>query len=87
MTVRKDEAWFEPKTYGYGAGLPVHWKGWALLAIYLAVMLAPAPLLERDPGLGLVLALAVWFPATLVVVLIARRKTRGGWRMRSGDER
>ncbi len=32
MSRKDDKAWFTPKRYGYGAGLPVAWQGWALLA-------------------------------------------------------
>ena len=31
--------WFKPKTYGYGA-TPANWKGWAAVAVYVAVILA-----------------------------------------------
>ena len=30
--------WFEPKKLGYGAGLPVAWQGWVLLAFYTGVI-------------------------------------------------
>jgi hypothetical protein len=28
--------WFAPKRYGYGAGLPISWQGWALTIAFLA---------------------------------------------------
>ena len=31
--------WFNPKRYGYGAGLPCSWEGWAVLAAFMAIML------------------------------------------------
>ena len=31
MADREDGAWFAPKRYGFGAGLPIAWQGWALL--------------------------------------------------------
>ena len=85
MSERDDKAWFAPKRYGYGAGLPIAWQGWALLAGYIAVMLAPTPLLEWDPILGTGIAAAVWIAATVLFLLIAKRKTRGGWRWRHGE--
>jgi hypothetical protein len=32
--------WFPAKTYGWGWGPPVTWQGWAVLAVYAAVLLA-----------------------------------------------
>ena len=85
MSERDDGAWFAPKRYGYGAGLPIAWQGWALLAGYIAVMLAPTPPLEWDPILGTGIAAAVWIVATALVLVVAKRKTRGGWRFRAGE--
>ena len=85
MSERDDGAWFAPKRFGYGAGLPIAWQGWALLAGYIAVMLAPAPLVEWDPILGTGIAAAVWIVATALVLIVAKRKTRGGWRLRIGE--
>ena len=85
MSERDDGAWFAPKRFGYGAGLPIAWQGWALLAGYIAVMLAPTPLLEWDPILGTGIAAAVWIVATALVLVVAKRKTRGGWRLRIGE--
>ena len=46
-----DEAeWFAPKRYGYGAGLPISWQGWALtlgfvlLTVLLAIALSDRPI-------------------------------------------
>ena len=38
MSERDDGAWFAPKRFGYGAGLPIAWQGWALLAGYIAAV-------------------------------------------------
>ena len=84
--MKDDKPWFAPKRFGYGAGLPIAWQGWALLAVYTLVMLAPAPVLEWDPVIGLGFAIVVWLLATLAVVFIAKRKTRGGWRWRHGEK-
>jgi len=78
----EDEAWFAPKPYGYGSGLPIAWQGWAALLAYVASILA-ATLLIRYSWIawaGIVAA------ATGAFVIICARKTRGGWRWRSGDE-
>lgn len=31
-----DEYWFEPKSHGYGAGMPIHPMGWRVLGLYVA---------------------------------------------------
>ena len=72
--------WFAQKRYGYGAGLPIAWQGWAVLGLYMAVVLAAVTLLEDRP---LAIA-AILVPATLAVMLVAARTTRGGWRWRWG---
>lgn len=76
-------AWWAPKRYGYGANLPIAWQGWAVMLAYVA-LLAGAGLLflpDRIPAF-----LAVTVLATAVFVVIAARKTRGGWRWRWGEE-
>ncbi len=37
--MRDREPWFEPKTYGFGAGLPIHRNGWIALGAYIGGML------------------------------------------------
>ena len=27
--MKDDKPWFAPKRFGYGAGLPIAWQGWA----------------------------------------------------------
>ena len=34
------QAWFPVRRYGWGWGLPQTWQGWAVLAVWLAVMMA-----------------------------------------------
>ena len=29
--------WFRVKRFGYGAGMPVSWEGWVVLAVFLAI--------------------------------------------------
>lgn len=93
-----DEPWFEPKSHGYGAGRPRHWKGWALLAAYLAgplaLLFAARALMAlygvpSDAAMGILVPawlLFVMLPATLVLVRVAKARTRGGWRWRWGRE-
>ena len=72
--------WFAQKRYGYGAGLPIAWQGWALLGLYMAVVGIAVWLLEKRP----LAILAILVPATFLLVLITARTTRGGWRWRWG---
>ena len=73
--------WFAPKRYGYGVGLPISWQGWAVLLAYIGVVGLAAWLLRPTP----MNILAVVLPATVAVLLITMRTTRGGWRWRWGD--
>jgi len=78
-----DEAeWFAPKRYGYGAGLPISWQGWALTLGFVAITILIALNFARRP-LQLV---AILVPITLLFIVICARTTRGGWRWRWGDE-
>ena len=74
--------WFAPKRYGYGAGLPISWQGWAVTLGFLAICGALVALL-RDRPLQLVAALV---PLVAILLVITARTTRGGWRWRWGKE-
>ena len=73
--------WFNPKTYGYGAGLPCSWEGWAVLAAFLAVVVGGRSLLPSD---GVYALLGVG--AVVGLLVVAPPKTRGGWRRRRGQD-
>jgi len=75
-----DKAWFAPKRYGYGAGLPISWEGWAALALYAAALGAATLLI---PYSWLAFA-AIVVAASAALLVIAAQKTRGGWRWRWG---
>lgn len=78
-----DGEWFAPKRYGYGAGRPIAWQGWAVIAVWAAaVAAAVAPLSPRHPALAGILAVIVSIP----MMVIAARHTRGGWKWRWGGE-
>ena len=74
------KAWFAPKRFGYGAGLPIAWQGWVLIAAQLAAMLAGI-VMSSMRGI----ALSAWIItfAILPLPLIAA-KTKGGWQWRWG---
>ena len=73
--------WFEPKKYGYGAGLPITWQGWLLTIGYVALILLATFLIPYS----LPLYLAFVFTLTGLFLLITSRTTRGGWRWRKGE--
>ena len=75
--------WFAAKRYGYGAGLPIAWQGWALLAAYVALVAGLDELLV--PAQAPLFLLLVAF-ATGLLMWISARRTRGGWRWRWGDD-
>jgi hypothetical protein len=83
MTEENGKPWFAPKRYGYGAGLPIAWQGWALLAAYGLALLAAILIAERNQRA----CLAIIAAATALLLLITARKTEGGWRWRWGRER
>jgi hypothetical protein len=74
--------WFAPKRYGYGAGLPVSWQGWALTLAFLAYSFAVS-LWFRDQ---ILVTIALMAPAIVAFLVIVARTTRGGWRWRWGDK-
>lgn len=81
-----DEPWFEPNRYGYGAGRPIAWQGWALLGGYSAIALLCGLLLAWDPAIGGPAAIILLMISTLALTIVSKARTRGGWRWRWGDE-
>ena len=82
----EDKAWFAPRRYGYGTGLPIAWQGWALLGVFLALIWGATALAGAYPKPVVIGgSMAVVVVATLAFILYAKRRTRGGWRWRWGD--
>lgn len=74
--------WFAAKRYGLGGGRPIAWQGWAVLLIFLAIVIGATQLANRNPWImG-----SIIFTATAIFLVIAARTTRGGWRWRWGDK-
>ncbi|MBP6546387.1 MAG: hypothetical protein KA220_06700 [Phenylobacterium sp.] len=71
-----ERAWFAPKSYGYGAGRPIAWQGWAVLIGFLAGLVASIILLD---GVARPVAVTVLICA---LVLVCWKTTQGGWRWR-----
>lgn len=80
-----DRPWFKPKLYGIGA-FPATWQGWALTLAYGGLMVGMGLWQDRQGGE----ADAGWWTivsiATLVFIVIAWKKTQGGWRWRWGGK-
>jgi len=74
--------WFAPKRYGYGAGFPISWQGWALTAAFLAYAFVIS-IWFRD---RLLVTAAFMAPAVALFLTVCAKTTRGGWRWRWGDE-
>ncbi len=67
-------AWFAPKRYGYGAGLPIAWQGWAAITLVLLLLTGA---LRSLHGVARPLACGALIAAFAV---LAALKTEGGGR-------
>jgi len=81
-----EEKWFRAKKYGYGAGLPIKWQGWAFLAAYTLIIVGAGQLVRLGGWAGPIAALLICLGATLLCLIIAKHKTEGEWKWRSGGE-
>ena len=77
-----DGAWFAPKRYGYGSGLPIRWQGWALIVGYVALLPLVKWLDDSGDGRLRTLGFALFIAATAIVFAISAKRTRGGWKWR-----
>ena len=73
--------WFAPKRYGYGAGFPIAWQGWALTFVFLVFAFAVSIWFRDRP----IVAVALMIPALVSFLGVCARTTRGGWRWRWGE--
>jgi len=80
------QPWFRTKAYGYGAGLPIRWEGWAVLAVALVALIGveflPAALTAAHPWLRQALRMGV----ILGGAVIAWRKSDRPWGWRWGGK-
>lgn len=79
--MRSGDHWFAPKRCGYGAGAPLTWQGWILTLAYVALVTGAGLAVLPVSVVGFVALMA---GATAAFLLIAARKTEGGWRWRGG---
>jgi hypothetical protein len=74
--------WFAAKRYGYGAGSPISWQGWAITFVYVLLAAVLGIAFARKPLTFVV----IMIPLTVLFSTIAAKTTRGGWRWRWGDK-
>ena len=72
--------WFAPKRFGFGAGLPISWQGWAMSVGFIAIAWGSVFFFRDRP----LVTVAVLLPLTIVFTIIAAKTTRGGWHWRWG---
>ena len=78
-----DKAWFHAKRFGFGAGWPKTWQGYASIAAYIAVLVIVERFVMPDSELA---AWSLAILATGVLLLVAYAKTEGGWKWRFGKD-
>ena len=74
--------WFAPKRYGFGAGLPISWQGWAVTLGFIAIALATVTAFSNEP----MAMFAILVPAMATLLVITAKTTRGGFRWRWGEK-
>jgi hypothetical protein len=74
--------WFAPKRYGLGSGLPISWQGWLVLLVHATVVIGAFLLFGKDSPASF----AVLIIATALLLVVAARTTKGGWRWRWGKD-
>ncbi|QZD91331.1 hypothetical protein K3162_07010 [Qipengyuania xiapuensis] len=78
----KDDAWFAAKKVGYGSGLPIAWQGWAVMLLYIAAAAVAGLLWETGDEVYVPTGIVLFLASTAAFLLIAKAKTRGGWKWR-----
>jgi hypothetical protein len=74
--------WFRVKRYGFGAGLPCSWEGWAVTAAFLGSIIASGVLAGEHVGVRI----AVVFIAVAAFCVVARLKSDAPWKWRWGRD-
>jgi hypothetical protein len=74
--------WFAAKRYGYGAGPPISWQGWAIAIAFVLLAAVLGAAFMRKP----LVFVAIMIPLTVLFSTIAAKTTRGGWRWRWGEK-
>jgi hypothetical protein len=61
------------------------WQGWALLTSYAAALIGLGVLAPKVRGFELAAVIVVMFVLTAALVVVAKARTKGGWRWRHGE--
>ena len=72
--------WFRAKRFGYGAGLPFKWQGWAVLAVYALVIFGVVLSSHPDGPLPKAVGLVLMIIVTTIFIFVTKSRTEGGWR-------
>ncbi len=78
--------WFRAKRYGFGAGLPITWQGWAVTLAYVAIVAGFSLMAERRDGSANWAAYGGIGLATALLLWIVAGRTEGGWAWRWGRD-
>jgi hypothetical protein len=78
------DPWFRAKKFGYGAGLPFTWQGWAVFVLYLLAMLGLAFVADNEAAMPVIITVMLMLSITAIFLVIVRNRTEGGWKWR-GD--
>jgi membrane-associated PAP2 superfamily phosphatase len=84
--ITEEGAWFAPKRYGYGAGLPIRREGWLLIASYIAALAGIGVLDRTGHGVARTAAFVLFLLVTGMFALVVAKRTRGGWKWRWGEK-
>jgi hypothetical protein len=80
--VSEGPEWFAPKRYGWGAGPPTSWQGWIVTIAFVALGIGAGLFFAERP----IVVVAILVPATIVLLVVTAKTTRGGWRWRWGSD-
>ena len=76
--------WFRARRFGYGAGLPFKWQGWAVVGLYLLALVGIFQLPSAADGGVSTQAITLFLITTAIFVAVCRKRTEGGWKWRTG---
>ncbi len=79
--------WFTAKRFGYGAGWPIAWQGWALMAGYLAILAVVGWLDHQHDSRVRVMGFGLFVAATATFMTLVHKRTDGGWKWRWGKRK
>ena len=71
--------WFPAKRYGWGWGPPATWQGWAVLILWLAVLLPISPWLALRSAPLFILFLVVMVAGIIAIAYIKGEPPRWRW--------